>query len=102
MAEVIGVVASGVSLAQLAGNITSCLIKLKNYWDQVKEAPEEIEYLLREIESFNLILSHIQNDLGPSAVFDNACVQQSLNLCTEGVGVVSIRIGDCFLSRTIS
>jgi hypothetical protein len=88
MAEVLGVVASGISVAQIAGNVASTIAKLKRYWDQVKESPAEIAYLLREIESLGLILSHIRNDQArqtlPPLVSDNICVQQSLKLCTEG------------------
>jgi hypothetical protein len=62
MAEVLGKVASGISVAQLAGQITSSIIKLKNYWNQIQNAPSDINRLLREIESLNLILCHIQDD----------------------------------------
>jgi hypothetical protein len=42
MAELIGVVASGISIAQLTGQIANSLVKLRGYWDQVKDAPDEI------------------------------------------------------------
>jgi hypothetical protein len=62
MAEVLGVVASGIAVAQIAGQITGSIVKLKSYWDQIEKAPAEINHLLREIESLNLILQHMQED----------------------------------------
>jgi hypothetical protein len=99
MAEALGLVASGISVAQLAGNITTSVIKLKDYWEQVRDAPAEIGYLVREIDSFGLILSHIQNDQKRQPLFDNACVQQSLRLCTEGADELSALVNE--LSNTI-
>ena len=54
MAEVLGVVASGVAVSQIAGQVTKSIFKLKQYWGQVQDAPDEIKYLLREIDSLNL------------------------------------------------
>ncbi|KAG4440189.1 hypothetical protein IFR05_004334 [Cadophora sp. M221] len=88
MAEVLGVVASGIAVTQLAGQVRKSIIMLKEYWDQVQEAPAEIKYLLREIDSLNLILSHIQDDQATQTTggirVDNLCIRQSLELCKEG------------------
>ncbi|KAH9218729.1 hypothetical protein DL95DRAFT_521084 [Leptodontidium sp. 2 PMI_412] len=88
MVEVLGVVASGIAVTQLAGQVTKSIIKLKEYWDQVQEAPAEIKYLLREIDSLSLILSHIQDDQAKQTTggiqVDNLCIRQSLELCKEG------------------
>jgi hypothetical protein len=62
MAEVLGIITSGLAIGQLIGSITSSIIKLKEHWDQVKDAPGEIQSLLLEIDSLNLILSHIEQD----------------------------------------
>ena len=88
MAEVLGVVASGIAVSQIAGQVTKSIFKLKQYWDQVQDAPDEIKYLLREIDSLNLILNHIQSDKATqttsSIPVDNLCIQQSLQFCKEG------------------
>jgi len=62
MAEALGVVASGIAVTQLATQVASSVIKLKNCWEQIKNVPTEISYLLREIDSLKLILCHIQDD----------------------------------------
>ena len=88
MAEVLGIVASGIAAGQLASEVTSSIIKLKRYWDQVKETPNEIRQLLLEIDSLNVILCHIQNDQHGENVLALAstkiCVDQTLKLCKEG------------------
>ena len=90
MAEALGVVASGIAVGQLAGQITSSVIKLKGYWDQVKEAPEQIRQLLLEIDSLNLILRHIKDDLSiRDPTSGSICVDQSLKLCKEGADELS-------------
>ena len=64
MAEAIGVVASGISIVQLAGQVAASIDKLKGYWKQVKQAPSDIEHLMCDIDSLSLIVAHIQNDQG--------------------------------------
>jgi hypothetical protein len=85
MAEILGVVASGISVAQIAGQVASSIIKLKDYWNQISDAPTDINRLLREIESLNFILCHVQDDW---ASFEhgksNLGIQKSLELCIEG------------------
>jgi hypothetical protein len=88
IAEVIGLVASGISIVQIAGQAAGSIIKIKGFWDQVKAAPDDINHLLREVDSFSLILQHIRDDLTrnvlPEPIFDKDCVRQSLELCRGG------------------
>ncbi|KAK0109191.1 hypothetical protein ONS96_003014 [Cadophora gregata f. sp. sojae] len=74
MAEVLGVVASGIAVTQLAGQVAKSVIKLKECWDQVQEAPADIKYLLREIDSLNLILNHIQEGQTKQEKPDCQCI----------------------------
>ena len=93
MAEVLGAVASGIAVGQLAGQVASSIIKLKHYWDQVKDASEEIRHLMLEIDSLNLILGHIGDDVSVSnPYFDKLCVEQSLKLCREGAVELNILV----------
>jgi hypothetical protein len=85
MAEVLGIVASGISVAQLAGQVTSSIIKLREYWKQIQDAPADINRQLREIDSLNLILCHIQDDRARwKYAGSNVGMQKSLELCKEG------------------
>jgi hypothetical protein len=88
MAEVLGLVASGISVAQLAGQVTKSIAKLKDYWDQVNEAPAEIKVLLREIDSLSQILGYIRDSQNQNSLFtsqfEKGCFQQCVTLCREG------------------
>lgn len=96
MAEVLGIIASGMAVGQLAVSITSSIIKLKEYWDQVKDAPGEILQLLLEIDSLNLILSHIEQDRNRAGILtsQNVCLGQSLNLCKQGTEELSVLVSE--------
>ena len=62
MAELVGVISSGIGIATLAAQITDSVIKLKSYWDQLKDASEDLQLLIEEIEDLNLLLSEIEKD----------------------------------------
>ena len=88
MAEVLAIVASGISIAQITGSVVSSVDKIKDYWDQIKAAPDHIRNLLQEIDTLSLLLHHIQNYLTlsplPNVVFDSSCTRQTLQLCQSG------------------
>lgn len=82
MAEVVGVVASSIAIATLAAKV----VKLRDCWEQIQDAPADISTLLRQIECFNTLVSQIQaGPRMPDLVFDNSCLIQSLSLCEEGI-----------------
>jgi hypothetical protein len=89
MAEVLGVIASGVSIGALAGQIASSMVKLKTYLDQVRDAPEDIKILIDEIESLHLLLSDIEDDQSrnPSSAMlvENKSALRCLDHCRRGV-----------------
>jgi hypothetical protein len=88
MAEIFGAVASGIAIGQLAASIAKSIIAIKEGWSQVQDAPAEINNLIRQIDSLNLILQHIEDDQSrediPQLSSANLCVRQSLKLCEEG------------------
>jgi hypothetical protein len=90
MAEVLGVVASGIAVGTLAAKVAKTTVKLKDVWQQVKDAPDDISHLLREIECFELILNETCQTLSlPGMLFDNACLQKPIKLCAEALDDLS-------------
>lgn len=89
MAEALGIIGSGVSIAALAGQIASGVVKLKSYLDQVKDAPEDIHVLVDEIEDLRFLLSDIESDQlrnpYPEMCLDNTSVSRCLSHCKRGV-----------------
>ncbi len=82
MAE-LGLIASGMGIASLGIQIGSGIIKLKQLWDDVKDAPEEIQYLLDEIETLSQVLSAVDDD-------DNLPLSAAkrLELCSKGANLL--------------
>lgn len=85
MAELVGVIASGVSIGTLAAQIGSSIATLKGYLDEVNEAPEAISSLLEDIEDLYSILADIEDDQGrnpfSSLILDNISTSKCLIHC---------------------
>ncbi|PQE31500.1 Ankyrin repeat-containing domain protein [Rutstroemia sp. NJR-2017a WRK4] len=56
MTEVLGTVASGIAIAQLAGAVVSTTQKIYIFWKEMKDAPKHIGCLLVEIELLGEVL----------------------------------------------
>lgn len=89
MAE-LGVAASAISIASIAIQVGDSILKLKTFWDHVKEAPEEIKYLIDEIETLNLVLSGFSSDETPNGPLsiEPAFSSRCLELCRKGAGIL--------------
>lgn len=85
MAEVVGIVASGISIGTLVAQIGSSIVTLKNHWDAVKEAPRNLIDLLEEIEDLRIILADIEDDQArnsfPSFLLDSTSTTKCLTHC---------------------
>jgi hypothetical protein len=89
MAEVVvGVVASGISIGTLAAQITSSIIKLKSYWDQIQDAPEDMRDLIEELEDLNQLLIDIEEDQRQNPmsnlILDPSSSSRCLQHCKQG------------------
>jgi hypothetical protein len=89
MAEVLGVVASGISIGALVGQIASSVVKLKSYMDLVKDAPEDIRILVDEIEDLQLLISDIEDDRARNPytelLLESSSASRCLAHCRRGV-----------------
>lgn len=56
MAEILGIVASGISVAQLAGQITALGFKLTSILQDIQGAPDELNIRLEQLQMFALVL----------------------------------------------
>jgi len=88
MAEVIiGGVASGITIGTLASQITSNIIKTKGYWDQIQNAPEEVQDLIVQLEILNEFVADIednqrQNPMS-SLIWDSNSTTRCLQYCKK-------------------
>ncbi|PMD40219.1 hypothetical protein L207DRAFT_458702 [Hyaloscypha variabilis F] len=69
MAELVGVVASGISIGALAAQIAASISKLKSYWDEIQEAPDDIASLIEEISDLHMLLADIEDDQRRNPMF---------------------------------
>jgi hypothetical protein len=82
MAEALGVFASDVAIAQVAGTAGTAVLKLKKLWDEVQDVPEAIQDLMEQIDCLDPALweaeRHLaQNDLPPMLWSDEAAVRSA-------------------------
>ena len=88
MAEAIGIVASSVTIGTLVTGITSSICKIRSYWDQIQDAPEEIRDLLEELEDLGCIIADIEEDQQrnpiSSIILDSKSSTRCLQRCRQG------------------
>lgn len=86
MAEVLGIVASGISVASIVIQIGDSIVKLKEFWSAIKRAPEEVKYIIEEIETLSLILTDIGNNESQSDLtrIGREAGRKCVELCQKG------------------
>lgn len=83
MAEVLAVVASGISVAHIAGQLLNCVHQMRGFYRTIRNVPEELEQILNEVEILGRILVQLgdlgRHDPGTSAL------QASVEHCRRAV-----------------
>jgi hypothetical protein len=87
MAEVLGVVASGIAVSQLTVQILSGIKRLHTFLGCVKGAPQSIADDLREIEILGDLLTELQVNFpsDESTTSSNATMEKCVQLCSQAV-----------------
>ena len=62
-----------IAVVQATGQAASLTLKLKRLWGDVKDAPDDIQDLLDDIEATGLVLQDIEDQLRSSAAPAGAC-----------------------------
>src|SRR5690242_8171436 len=97
MAEITGIIASGSSIAQLAGQLASTAIKWKGYWDQIQDAPAGIACHLQQLDMYGHLMSEIENNLQTSQRSEiirdnNICMEKTLKMCKKSVDDLNVLV----------
>jgi len=53
----LGVISGGRGILSLAIQISDSMMRLRGFLDRIKDAPDEIKYTMKRIETLNLVLS---------------------------------------------
>jgi hypothetical protein len=80
MAEIVGLVASVITVADVAGRIATSTMALKQLWDEVKEVPESINILMDQLELLHPLLAEMDVELAKSRDTIGAVGAASLGL----------------------
>ena len=96
MAEVIGIVSGAITFATVVAQISKSIMQIKDCWSQFRNAPDELQELITELEIYDLILREIEQNLssGPraNAIGMSEHSLQSLEICkkaAEGLQIIS-------------
>ncbi|KAJ8131143.1 hypothetical protein O1611_g2480 [Lasiodiplodia mahajangana] len=89
MAEALGVAASGIAVFQVATQVGSSIIKLKQLWDNLQDAPSSIRDLLDQIECLDPALWEADHtfshaNLSPM-LWDNSIASRSTTYCRKAL-----------------
>lgn len=78
-------VASSITIGALAANITKNVVKLKECWGAIQDAPEDVHFLVKRVELLSLILYDIQEDQTQnplsSLLLDGSTASTCLEIC---------------------
>lgn len=100
MAEVVGLVASSLTLLEVANKVTSGLFQLKRLWDEVKDVPETIREILTRLDVLLPVVIEIDKDFQKgAAISGNSAAVLSLSYCRNAINELTSVIDD--LSRNI-
>ncbi|EPE31420.1 Ankyrin repeat-containing protein [Glarea lozoyensis ATCC 20868] len=94
MAEVVGLVASGISIGSLTVHIATSISKLKSFWDNVQEAPEDITSLIEEISLLHELLADIEDDQRRNPISSLILDGTASSRCLEHCKRAADRLGE--------
>jgi hypothetical protein len=61
MAEILGIISSGAAIGQATAAIPNSLIKLNELWNEFRDVPEDLVFLVRQIEILHLLFEENEN-----------------------------------------
>ena len=101
MAEAVGLTASIIGIGELAAQAASLILKLRQIWNDVKEAPDDITFMVRELDILVSSLATIEKqhqdiDLPPH-VFDTSDMKQSFKLCQDAAKQLTVLVAELAL-----
>lgn len=83
MAEIVGLLASGISITTLAVQIANSLAKLKSFWNDIIEAPEDITLLIEELDGLYGLLADIDKHQHLNPISSTVLNGTSISRCQE-------------------
>lgn len=104
MAEVFGVVAGAITIGGLTRRLATSVLALKRLWDEVRDAPETIKILIKNLELVKTVLSGMEMEFLTldGTVLNEHAVNLSMNYCHQALRDLELLVEDmhCQLTST--
>ncbi|CAM1504351.1 Fc.00g019420.m01.CDS01 [Cosmosporella sp. VM-42] len=92
------VAAGAIAFAQAAESIVKYIVKAHQFWQQLKDIPEELEFLIEDLKLFETEFRDIEAELShhniPSKFWDDAAAKQSLNHAERARNILASLINE--------
>jgi hypothetical protein len=91
-----GAISIGMGIASLAIQIGDSILKFKEFWDSVKEAPEEVQWLIEEIQTLSNVLSEmgLNDTSGEVPLIRPEYMAKCLELCQKSADILETLLGE--------
>lgn len=93
MAETLGIVASGITVAQIASQAGGAVLKLKQLWDEVHDVPDTITDLMEQIDCLDPALweaeQHFNHQNISPLLWDHTAARRSAEYCRKALEKLS-------------
>ena len=85
MAEVLGIISSGVAIGKATAAIPNSLIKLNELWNEFRDVPEDLVFLVRQIEILHLLFEENETQVSRARhVSPPGSVERAFKLVNNG------------------
>jgi hypothetical protein len=93
MAEVVGIISSGIAIGQATAAIAKSLVKLKDLWNEFRDVPEDLVFLVRQVEILRLLFEENESQVSQtgSASLPRS-VQLAFELVTKGASELEVLV----------
>ncbi|KAJ0420822.1 hypothetical protein BJY00DRAFT_323571 [Aspergillus carlsbadensis] len=96
MAEVVGILSGGITLADATHKAGSAIVALKRLWNEVHNVPDYINTLLDRLSLLRAVLADTESELrrDPTILAGNSTLQQTVQYCNETIRNLDTLVGD--------
>lgn len=99
MAELLGAVASGIGIAEVATAMGGSMFKLRELWKDIQDAPETINHLQHEVDVLQVLLMGLEDGFGtdgtePFSSHNFSITKPATSYCSRACDALSTSVTD--------
>lgn len=102
MAELLGLVASAITVVEVAGHVATTVVALKRLWTEVRDVPETVNALMEQLEVLHPVLEDMESQFLDTRfkIKDDVSAKISMKYCRRAVSDLENLVND--MSRQIA